>query len=63
VKQLITKRSLTIFSVGAAILIALASFLHGYSNDEIGLVPPFLIVLVAGVSALFLESTLSRRTK
>jgi hypothetical protein len=63
VKQHINKRSFASFSVGAAILIALASFLHGYSNDEIGLMPPFLIVLVAGVSALFLESTLQRQTK
>jgi hypothetical protein len=61
-KHLVTKRSLAFFLVGGAILIALTTFLHGYTDDEIGLLSPFLIILTAGMAAILFETAMQRRT-
>ena len=62
-KQLINRRSLTFFLVGSAVLIALTSFLTGYTGGEIGLPSPFLIILAAGMVAFLFETAMQRRAK
>ncbi len=62
-KQLINRRSITLFLVGSAVLIALTSFLFGYTDGEISLLSPFLIVPTAGLAALLFETSMQRRAK
>jgi hypothetical protein len=54
---------MAVFAVCTAFLIALTSFLHGYSNHEMELLNPLVIVLIAGASAFLLETALQLRTK
>jgi hypothetical protein len=54
---------MAVFAVSTAVLIALTAFLHGYSNDEIGLLHPLLIVLIAGTVSFLLETALQRRAQ
>jgi hypothetical protein len=62
-KHLVKKRSLTFFLAGSATLIAATSFLSGYTDGEIGLLSPFLIVLAAGMAAILFEIAMQLRTK
>ena len=62
-KQLVNKRSLTFFLAGSAALVAVASFLAGYTDGEIDLLSPFLIILASGMAAILFETAMQRRTK
>ena len=62
-RHLVNRRSLMVFALSGAVLIAATSFLHGYSNDSIGLLPPVLTILVAATIASVFEIALQRRTK
>jgi hypothetical protein len=62
-KQLVNRRSLSSFLVAVAALIALTSFIHGYTNDRVYLLPPYLIILLAGLVAFGVEKIMQKRTK
>ncbi|MFN5127542.1 MAG: hypothetical protein ACK519_00280 [Sphingomonadaceae bacterium] len=62
-KQLINRRSLSFFLVAGAALIALTSFIYGYTNDRVYLLPPWLIMLLAGLVAFGFEKIMQKRTK
>lgn len=62
-KQLINKRSLTVFLIGSAFLIAFTSFLLGYTDGNVNLLSPFLIVPTAGLAALLFETAMQRHAK
>jgi len=60
-KQLVNRRSLTFFVGSSAALIAITSFVYGYSNGETGLLNPTLMVFVAAVIAFAVEGLLQSR--
>lgn len=62
-KQFVNNRSITFFLAASAVLVAVTSFLAGYSDGEVGLISPFLIIPVAGMAALLFETALQRRAK
>ncbi len=62
-KHLINRRSLTFFLVGSAVLIALTSFLVGYTDGDFNFLSPFLIIPTAGLAALLFETSMQRRAK
>jgi hypothetical protein len=62
-KHLINRRSLILFLVGSAILIALTAFLVGYTDGKVSLLSPFLIIPTAGLAALLFETSMQRRAK
>jgi hypothetical protein len=62
-KQLVNRRSLSSFLVAVAALIALTSFIHGYTNDRVYLLPTYLIILLAGLVAFGVEKFMQKRAK
>ncbi len=62
-KKFVNGRSQFVFALTTAIMIGVTSFLHGYSDGAIGLLPPILIVLLCGTLALTCEMALSRQVK
>ena len=62
-KQLINRRSSIFFAVSVAALIAITSFLHGYSNGETGLLNPMLMVFMSAVIAFAVEGILQSRRR
>jgi hypothetical protein len=62
-KQLVTKRSLNFFLVSAFIMIAITSYLSGYTGARFPLLSPILIVAAAGITAIWFEIFMQRRAQ
>ena len=62
-RSLINRRSLTLFLMLCAILIGLTAFFDGYTGRRISLLTPFLIIPVAGLTAILFEISLQRRAR
>jgi hypothetical protein len=62
-KQLVTKRSLNFFLVSAFVMIAITSYLSGYTGARLPLLSPILIVATAGIIAIWLETLMQRRAQ
>jgi hypothetical protein len=62
-KQLVTKRSLNFFLVSAFVMIAITSYLSGYTGARLRLLSPILIVAAAGITAMWFEICIQRRAQ
>jgi hypothetical protein len=54
---------MNIFLVAVAALIALNSFLHGYTDGQSVLVSPIALIAIAGLTAICFEKIMQQRAK